>query len=125
MPAITSTSLTKVTPSGTVTMTAINGQSGQEPASWKNVAAVTYEAAETLTLSVKQASTQNMRVTCRLKVPLLNATNEVTSTATVNIEVTMPRKSTAADRSNIRSYVTGVIGTAFWQQALENLAPTT
>jgi len=125
MPAITSLSLTKVSPAGTLNLTAINGQSGQEPASWKNVAAATYEAGETLTLSVKQASAQNMRVTYRLKVPLLDATNLVTSTATVNIEVTMPRKSSASDRSNIRSYVTGMIGTTSWQQALENLAPTT
>lgn len=125
MPAITSTSLTRVTPAGSVNLTAINGQSGQEPASWKNVAAVTYEAAEALTLSVKQASAQNMRITYRLKVPLLDVTNNITSTVTVNIEVTMPRKSSAVDRSNIRSYVTGMVGTTFFQQAIENLAPTT
>lgn len=127
MPTIVSTTLPKLVPSSTVTMTALNGQSGNEPATWRNVAAATYELGESLTLSVRQSSAKNNRVICRLRVPLSDAATPsvVKDIATCEISITMPRTSSLADRQNVRSYLNSIMGLTSMQQAIENLAPTT
>lgn len=101
MPQMTNVQLTNKAGT-TVDMHMVTSQQGTSPAEWTQRTGYFQRDLRATLLIRKSASGQTDKATLRIRLPLVNqVTGQVESTETVNVEFTMSRKGSTANRYNL------------------------
>lgn len=89
-----------------VDMHMVTTQQGATPAEWTERTGIFQHDARATLLVRKSASGQTDKATLRIRLPLVNqVTGQVESTDTVNVEFTMSRKGSTANRYNLAALI--------------------